>query len=271
MEFVAIEHDGPKQGENTMQNQERAIFSAEESLVETREAADHTSVSRRNAFAGVGFFGAAMAVLSGRALAQGAGQGSYSNEAIALPPGLSLSDADAQIREVKIARAMRAGPPQITKDATIAEIDNLGNVATILRQGTNGWVCVPGNENLISDPPMCVDQLGMQWFKDVRAHRTRPSITAPGLCYMLCGATQHSNTDPMDGTSPAIPIGPHWMVLWPFDAAHCGLPTDVRDAGAWIMFAGTPYAYLHICGSPWVGNSYSQGDQPVWTMQYMKS
>ena len=29
---------------------------------------------------------------------------------------------------------------------------------------------------------------------------------------MLCGATQHSNTDPHDRTSPAIPIGPHWII-----------------------------------------------------------
>ncbi len=254
-----------------MQNSDSAAFDTTEGQSTVPEEKDHTPVSRRRALAGVGFFGAAMAALSSKAWAQGAGQGSYSNEAIALPPGPSLSDAEAQIRAVKIARAMRAGPWQITKDATIAEMDSHGEIATILRQGTNGWVCTPGNENLISDPPMCVDQLGMQWFKDIRAHKARPSITAPGLCYMLCGATQHSNTDPLDKTSPAIPIGPHWMVLWPFDAAHCGLPTDVRDAGAWIMFAGTPYAYLHICGTPWVGNSYSPENQPVWTMQYTQS
>jgi hypothetical protein len=254
-----------------MQDPDSATFNTEDGQSPVQDPTDHTSVSRRHALAGVGFFGAAMAALSGKAWAQGAGQGSYSNEAIALPPGPSLSDADAQIREVKIARAMRAGPWQITKDATIAEMDNHGNMTTILRKGTNGWICTPGNENLISDPPMCVDQLGMQWFLDFFAQKPRPSITAPGLCYMLCGATQHSNTDAMDKTSPAIPIGPHWMVLWPFDAAHCGLPTDVRDAGAWIMFAGTPYAYLHVCGTPWVGNSYSSENQPVWTMQYMKS
>ncbi len=87
---------------------------------------------------------------------------------------------------------------------------------------------------------------------------------------MLCGATQHSNTDVHDRTSPPIPIGPHWMILWPFDARHCGLPTTVRDAGAWIMFAGTPYAYLHVCGTPWAGNEYTLGDEAVWTMRYQK-
>jgi len=60
------------------------------------------------------------------------------------------------------------------------------------------------------------------------------------------------------------------MILWPFDAKHCGLPTTVRDAGAWIMFAGTPYAYLHICGTPWDGNEYTPGDEATWTMQYTK-
>jgi hypothetical protein len=93
--------------------------------------------------------------------------------------------------------------------------------------------------------------MGLQWMMDIMAKKPKPTNTAPGLIYMLCGATQHSNTDPFDRTSPAIPIGPHWMIIWPYDAKHCGLPNTVRDAGAWVMFDGTPYAYLHICGTPW--------------------
>ncbi len=235
-----------------------------------REGLAPDGTSRRNVMAGVGLLGTAFAALNSKAWAQQPVQGSFSNEALALPDRLHSSDTEAEVRAVKIARAMRAGPPQITKDATVAEMDRHGNVVTTLRQGTNDWICTPGNENRIGDPPMCIDRIGMQWFKDIVLHKPRPSNTTPGLCYMLCGATQHSNTNAFDTTSPAIPIGPHWMVLWPFDAAHCGLPTDVRDAGAWIMFAGTPYAYLHICGSPWVGNTYSSERQPVWTMQYMK-
>src|SRR5215471_9354095 len=84
----------------------------------------------------------------------------------------------------------------------------------------------------------------------------------------LCGATQHSNTDPFDKTSPGIPIGPHWMILWPYDAKRCGLPNTVRDEGAWVMFDGTPYAYLHICGTPWIVNEYGPGQEAIWTMRY---
>ena len=50
----------------------------------------------------------------------------------------------------------------------------------------------------------------------------------------------------VDKTSPAIPIGPHWMITWPFDAAANGLPTTVRDKGAWVMFPGT---LTRICTS----------------------
>jgi hypothetical protein len=39
------------------------------------------------------------------------------------------------------------------------------------------------------------------------------------------------------------------MIIWPFDAKRCGLPNTVRDAGTWVMFDGTPYAHLHVCGT----------------------
>jgi hypothetical protein len=212
-----------------------------------------------------------MALVRERAVAQAGPAGSHSEPTMTRPPPASAPGAAEELgKGVKIARAMRAGPTEITRDATIAEMDHHGNLTTILRQGTNGWICVPGDENKIGDPPMCVDELGMQWFKDAFAGKPAPTNRAPGLCYMLCGATQHSNETPFDHTSPAIPIGPHWMILWPFDAKHCGLPTTVRDAGAWIMFAETPYAYLHICGTPWDGTEYTPGDEANWTMRYAK-
>ncbi|MGC1776981.1 MAG: hypothetical protein WBB34_03485 [Xanthobacteraceae bacterium] len=135
-------------------------------------------------------------------------------------------------------------------------------------RGTNEWVCFPGDENQIGNVPMCADPMGLQWMMDIMARKPKPTNTAPGLIYMLCGATQHSNTDPFDKTSPAIPIGPHWMIIWPYDAKRSGLPNNVRDAGAWVMFDGTPYAYLHICGTPWTGNEYGPDQIPIWTMRY---
>jgi hypothetical protein len=130
------------------------------------------------------------------------------------------TSGDEQILAAKISRAMLSGPFHITRDATVADMDAQGNVV-VLRQGTNQWVCFPGDENEIGNVPMCADPMGLQW-----------------------------------------------MIIWPYDAARDGLPNTVRDAGAWVMFDGTPYAYLHICGTPWSGNEYTPGQVPVWTMRY---
>lgn len=66
---------------------------------------------------------------------------------------------------------------------------------------------------------------------------------------------QRSYTDPFDLTSPAIPIGPHWMILWPFDAAAAGLPTVMRDAGTLVMFAGPCTRICTNAGLPGMGTS----------------
>ena len=176
----------------------------------------------------------------------------------------TMSDA---ILSEKIRRARLSGPSQVTANATVAEMGSEGRLV-VLSKGTNEWVCCPGNENIIGDVPMALDPMGMQWFMDLVARKPKPGNSTPGLIYMLCGAYQHSYTDPFDRTSPPIPIGPHWMVLWPFDAAAAGLSTAMRDAGTMVMFAGTPYAHLHICGSPWDGNEYRPGDRVIRALTY---
>jgi hypothetical protein len=196
--------------------------------------------------------------------------GSYSNSAITgIGSDAAAPSPEDAVAAAKIARARQSGPNQVTADATVAEMDANGELV-ILANGTNDWICFPGNENEIGNVPMCCDPMGLQWMRDAMAGKPKPTNTAPGLIYMLCGATQHSNTDAADHTSPAIPIGPHWMILWPYDAARDGLPRTVRDAGAWVMFDGTPYAYLHICGTPWTGTEYTPDLVPIWTMQYGK-
>ncbi len=109
--------------------------------------------------------------------------------------------------EAKIRRALLAGPAGLTKNATVVDRDSSGNT-TVLRPGTNKWICMPGDENKIGDPPICADPVAMQWFADAKARKPKPTNTVPGMAYMLCGATQRSNTNPFDTTSPAIPIGP---------------------------------------------------------------
>jgi len=151
--------------------------------------------------------------------------------------------------QTKIARAMSAGPDDIARSARIIDTDSNGNTV-LLREGNNGFTCMPGNPEVIGEPPMCVDKASLQWFADAKAHKPKPTNTVPGITYMLAGATQRSDSDPNDKTSPAVHVGPHWMIMWPFDPKTTGLPTTHRDEGAYIMWAGSPYAHLHVMGRP---------------------
>jgi hypothetical protein len=62
--------------------------------------------------------------------------------------------------QAKIRRALLSGPDSVTREATVAEMDAQGKL-TVLRPGTNRWVCVPGNENIIGQADMCADPAGM--------------------------------------------------------------------------------------------------------------
>lgn len=67
---------------------------------------------------------------------------------------------------------------------------------------------------------------------------------------MSACATQRSDSGPYDKTSPPITVGPHWMIMGPFDPKAPGLPTTPRDSGPHIMWAGSPYAHVHVMGRP---------------------
>jgi hypothetical protein len=162
---------------------------------------------------------------------------------------ISPSEASDDTTQAKIARAMSAGPSDIAGSARIVDSDASGNTV-VLREGSNGFTCMPGNPKVIGQPPMCVDLASLQWFADAKAHKAKPTNTVPGITYMLAGATQRSDSDPNDTTSPPIHVGPHWMIMWPFDPKTTGLPTTHRDNGAYIMWAGSPYAHLHVMGRP---------------------
>ena len=160
-----------------------------------------------------------------------------------------IAAAAGETTQEKIARAMSAGPDNISKSARIVDKDAQGN-KVILREGSNGFTCMPGDPKVVGDPPMCADAASMQWFADAKAHKPKPTNMVPGITYMLAGATQRSDSDPYDSTSPPITVGPHWMIMWPFDPRTTGLPTTHKPTGAYIMWAGSPYAHVHIMGRP---------------------
>jgi hypothetical protein len=117
---------------------------------------------------------------------------------------------------------MSAEPPEVAKAARIVDTDAQGKMI-VLREGNNGFTCMPGNLKVVGEPPMCVDAPSMQLFADAKAHKPKPTNTVPGITYMLAVSTQRSDSDPYDAMSPPITVGPHWMIMWPFDPKTTGL------------------------------------------------
>jgi hypothetical protein len=169
------------------------------------------------------------------------------NRVMALSSTLALLTSSAFAGETaadKISRAMSAAPQSVSGNAMI--MDNDG---TMLREGSNGWTCMP---NTMPDDhaPMCNDAL---WMKMMHAVGNKLPFEADGIgiSYMLQG-------DIGAGVSNATPYhpdpknaddytegGPHLMIIVP-KAMLKGMTTDPASGGPYVMWADTPYAHIMV-------------------------
>ena len=144
----------------------------------------------------------------------------------------------------KMKSAMSAAPLAVAKDATVVDMPSM----KVLRQGTNGWTCIPDGPSPGVDP-MCLDKNGMEWA-DAWMHRKDPPADKLGFGYMLMGGSDASNTDPF-ATEPHsgdrwVDTGPHVMVL-NIGNRFAGYPTTAKNTKLpYVMFPNTPYAHLMI-------------------------
>ncbi|GGE61537.1 hypothetical protein GCM10011517_31370 [Actibacterium pelagium] len=149
------------------------------------------------------------------------------------------SSALAESNEEKIARAMSAAPLDISENATIMDVDG-----TILREGSNEWVCLPGVGLIPGDKhPMCNDPVWMRWMAAV-ASGSEFSTEVVGVSYMLQGDAMVNNdnpmaTDPNDG-GVWVQDGPHLMMLFPNKDLVANLPRDPFVGGSYVMWGDTP-------------------------------
>lgn len=162
---------------------------------------------------------------------------------IALISSASFALAEETV-EAKVARALSAAPVSISAKATVIDMDG-----TVLREGENGWTCIPGvplipgNKN-----PMCNDGVWMEWIDAVK-HGAEPPMDMMGVSYMLQGDALVSNSDPM-ATDPNngdvwVQEGPHLMLLMPV-AALATVPRDPFNGGPYVMWGGTPMAHVMV-------------------------
>src|SRR5688572_20820032 len=114
-----------------------------------------------------------------------------------------------------IKSAMAAAPESISSGATIVQAAADGSMKT-LREGNNGWTCMPDNPTTPGPDPMCMDANAGQWATAWMGKKAPPANTV-GVIYMLAGGTDASNTDPY-AQKPTeenawVETGPHLMIV----------------------------------------------------------
>jgi hypothetical protein len=156
---------------------------------------------------------------------------------------LSTVTSQAGDKTDAIADALSAAWPGMADNATV--VDWEGNV---LREGSNGYTCMPTPPNLEVKAPMCMDSEWMEWA-DAWAQKKDYTADALGISYMLAGDGGASNIDPYaEGPTDDnewIREGPHLMILAPPELLNA-FPTDPYNGGPYVMWKGTPYAHLMV-------------------------
>ena len=148
-----------------------------------------------------------------------------------------------------------AAPSYIAKDATV-----LNEKMEMLREGTNGWTCLPVNPRGMSDPengwkdaheamPLCGDAEVFKWISAYLSDEV-PDMDYDGYAWMLHGDMGEDNSTPkvMSKNDAKeghwIESGPHLMRMPKDPSSLDGMTTDFNSGAPYVMFSGTPYAHI---------------------------
>jgi hypothetical protein len=161
----------------------------------------------------------------------------------ATPAAAPTATAPASPLDVKLARAMSAAPSDISGAATIVDVDG-----AVLRQGANGWTCIPGIPLIPGDEhPMCNDATWMNWLEAAKTGG-KFSTDVVGVSYMLQGDALVHNMDPAasmpDHGAMWVQEGPHLMMLFPSPQMIANLPRDPHAGGPYVMWDNTPMVHV---------------------------
>ena len=143
-----------------------------------------------------------------------------------------------------IEEALSAAPPELAKGATVMDWE--GNT---LKQGENGWTCMPTPPHVTGTAPMCLDAAWMEWA-DAYGNKKDYAGGKFGVSYMLAGDEGASNIDPYatekTDDNQWVKEGAHLMILAADPAQLEGLSTDPWNGGPYVMWKGTPYAHIMV-------------------------
>jgi len=166
--------------------------------------------------------------------------------------GSTVKDVKSMSVKDQTALALSAAPSRIAKDAGVMVYGADGKLIEV-KSSTNGFTCIPTVLNLPVPDPICMDAASNQWMNDIMTNAPKPSNTVPGIAYMARGGSHYEKDGKvvMSGEgAKATKEPPHWMIMWPFDAAASKLPIVPNPSGVYIMFEGSPYAHLMVYQDP---------------------
>lgn len=166
-------------------------------------------------------------------------------------PGTAAKMTTPSAADQKLIKsAMQAAPKKVSAKATIVAMSADGQMRT-LREGSNGFTCMPDNPATPGPDPMCMDQAAWEWAGAWIGHKA-PAVGKVGFMYMLAGGTDASNTDPY-ATKPSaanhwVKTGPHVMIVGAEPAFYDMYPKDADPDTSvpYVMWPGTPYQHLMI-------------------------
>lgn len=178
----------------------------------------------------------------------------FTQAAVAADAAMPATGANAAAPSAEdqkmITSAMQAAPKNVGGGATIVVAGADGQMRT-LREGSNGFTCMPDNPATPGPDPMCMDAAALEWAGAWIGHKT-PASGKVGFMYMLAGGTDASNTDPY-ATEPGpdkhwVETGPHVMIVGADASFYDMYPKDADPDPSipYVMWSGTPYQHLMI-------------------------
>lgn len=152
----------------------------------------------------------------------------------------------AQYDYAMVKNATSAAPASVSSYARVLDWEQ-----NVLRDGANGWTCLPDPPDQPGNSPMCLDGQFMRFLVAMLEGST-PEYDRIGFGYMLQGGAPASRTNPAaKGPEDAEdwmeePGPPHLMMVVPDPAMLKGLTTSPRSGGPWVMWKGTPLVHVMI-------------------------
>jgi Tol biopolymer transport system component len=159
--------------------------------------------------------------------------------------GLAAGPGDEEL----IASAVSAAPEAVSGNATIITMGP-GGAPRVLREGSNGYTCMPDNPHTPGNMPVCADAAGMAWMMSLAMQQDPPAGAPPSVAYMMQGSAFPSIDDPEAGEAHGgaawILTGPMLMLMNVPVMPQGQQMSDVDVEAPFVMYAGTPYEHLMI-------------------------